>query len=293
MSFILEALKKLEQKRQQGTVPDLMTIHESKRQRPERMIWPYVVIAILMVNAGILTAVFRPWEAEEQRPAARVSVEEHLETSPELTRQQDVKGNESKLTDSQIKEGTAVPEKKPIEKQPARASKTIIAETETEPLSSKREDPPALTEKLTKEPIQVQESAVNNNQNPTKDTSATLRMNTSPQEMELLRKKIKEETSHLDPAPPATERPVNNVEVGSNKQILQFSELPEEVKKELPKITISTHIYSNNPLSRIITINGSIIREGEEVNRGLTVREITVTGVIFDYQELSFQMRAF
>lgn len=291
MSFILEALKKLEQKRHQGTVPDLMTIHEAKRQRPARMIWPYAV-AILMVNAIILAAVFRPWEAKEQMPAAQVSAEKHLETIPEPAKQQDVRSDKSKPAALQTKERIVVPEKKSIEKQPSKDSKTIIAKTEIKPRSQKREDPPALPEKPIKEPVQVQESPVNI-QKPTEDTSATLRMNTSPQEMELLRKKIKEETSHLNPAPLVTKKSANNVEAESKKQILEFSQLPEETKKELSNITISGHIYSNSPRSRVVTINSSALKEGEEVKKGLTVREITMTGVVLDYQGLRFQMRAF
>lgn len=293
MSFILDALKKLEQKRQQGTVPDLTTIHAAERQKPEkRKIWPYVVLGALILNAGILTAVFHPWETKNQKPAAQSPAEARQKRIPEISKQPDVKSNKSASASSQSKEGSAFPDKKTIAKKASKSPVTIVAKTKIETSSQKRENPPAPSEEKIKGPGQVEESPVNN-QNLTEETSTALRLNTSPQELAILRQKIKEERSHANDAPVLKNKSVNNVKAESNKQALEFSQLPEETKKELPKISISAHIYSNNPGSRIVNINGSNIREGEEVIKGLKVREITMTGVIFDYQGLLFQVRAF
>jgi general secretion pathway protein B len=62
MSFILDALKKLEQKRQRGSVPDLMTVHIPVPQEvKKRPIWPYLIIAALVLNAALLLVWLRPW----------------------------------------------------------------------------------------------------------------------------------------------------------------------------------------------------------------------------------------
>lgn len=62
MSFILDALKKLEQKRQRGSVPDLMTVHiPVPQEMKKRPIWPYLIIAALVLNAALLLAWLRPW----------------------------------------------------------------------------------------------------------------------------------------------------------------------------------------------------------------------------------------
>ncbi|HKN18638.1 MAG TPA: general secretion pathway protein GspB [Dissulfurispiraceae bacterium] len=53
MSYILDALKKAEQKRQQGAFPNLLSVHEQtdfKAAKPAR--WPYILICILLVSIG-------------------------------------------------------------------------------------------------------------------------------------------------------------------------------------------------------------------------------------------------
>jgi general secretion pathway protein B len=55
MSYILDALKKSEKKRQNGTVPDLMTVQDIMAQKPrKRLLWPYLLLIALLLNAGIL-----------------------------------------------------------------------------------------------------------------------------------------------------------------------------------------------------------------------------------------------
>ena len=75
--------------------------------------------------------------------------------------------------------------------------------------------------------------------------------------------------------------------------MLDISQLPLSIKKGLPEISINGHIYSNDPMSRLVNINGSIIREGETVTTGLKVNEITMSGVVFDYGGTLFSVRAF
>ncbi|RJQ55186.1 MAG: hypothetical protein C4526_04110 [Nitrospiraceae bacterium] len=61
MSFILEALKKLEQKKKRGSVPDIMTVHMPEPHKPlKRPVWFYLVLAALVLNAGILASLLRP-----------------------------------------------------------------------------------------------------------------------------------------------------------------------------------------------------------------------------------------
>lgn len=73
MSYILEALKKLEQKRRQEGIPDLLTPPALQgKERRRRSVWPYVILAALVVNAGIIALVWRaPWR-HAQPPAAAV-----------------------------------------------------------------------------------------------------------------------------------------------------------------------------------------------------------------------------
>jgi general secretion pathway protein B len=62
MSFILDALKKLEQKRQRGSVPDLMTVHiPVPQEMKKRPLWLYLILGALILNATLLLVWLRPW----------------------------------------------------------------------------------------------------------------------------------------------------------------------------------------------------------------------------------------
>lgn len=53
MSYILDALKKLEKERKKGNVPGILTVEELKvKERKKLIIWPYLLIAALLLNAG-------------------------------------------------------------------------------------------------------------------------------------------------------------------------------------------------------------------------------------------------
>jgi general secretion pathway protein B len=102
----------------------------------------------------------------------------------------------------------------------------------------------------------------------------------------------------------ATEKPItlNNVETSSEKQIapaasremtsnntiVEYYDLAEHIKQQLPKIIISAHVYSSNPVQRSIVINNNFMEEGEYVLDDLVLYEITRDGAIFSYHETLF-----
>lgn len=73
MSFILDALKKSEKKRETAEVPNLHTVHGegSPPPRKRRSLWPYLLIAVLLLNAGVL--IWYVFFREEPRVAAVVT----------------------------------------------------------------------------------------------------------------------------------------------------------------------------------------------------------------------------
>jgi general secretion pathway protein B len=102
----------------------------------------------------------------------------------------------------------------------------------------------------------------------------------------------------------ATEKPItlNNVETSSEKQIapaasremtsnntiVEYYDLAEHIKQQLPKIIISAHVYSSNPVQRSIVINNNFMEEGEYVLDDLVLYEITRDGAVFSYHETLF-----
>jgi general secretion pathway protein B len=69
VSYILEALKKLEQKRQQEGTPNLLTLQgDATKVRKKRSVWPYIVSGIALLNVIIFAVLFwiGPWKNSEQ-----------------------------------------------------------------------------------------------------------------------------------------------------------------------------------------------------------------------------------
>jgi len=62
MSYILDALKKSEQDRGNGSIPNVQTIHSSalSYHQEKRPLWPWLLIAVLVVNIAILIYFLKP-----------------------------------------------------------------------------------------------------------------------------------------------------------------------------------------------------------------------------------------
>lgn len=73
MSYILEGLKKLEQKRQQQEKPlHMLTFQGESTQKPTRPSkWPYVLVAVLLLNAGVFIWWIGPWRSSEHNAPAQ------------------------------------------------------------------------------------------------------------------------------------------------------------------------------------------------------------------------------
>ena len=74
----------------------------------------------------------------------------------------------------------------------------------------------------------------------------------------------------------------------SSEAIIDFYDLPESIKQQIPTIIISAHVYSSNPLQRSIVINNNFMEEGEYVLDDLVLHEITPDGAVFDYRGTLF-----
>ena len=69
-----------------------------------------------------------------------------------------------------------------------------------------------------------------------------------------------------------------------NSAALRFVDLDANTRSEIPSMTFSFHVYSDNPEKRTIIINNRRVREAELVEKGLLLEEITDTGVVFVWQ---------
>lgn len=85
----------------------------------------------------------------------------------------------------------------------------------------------------------------------------------------------------------ATDAPVR---VEPSDRVIEFSQLPLAVRKGLPEIKISSHLYRKD--SRLVSINGRIMSEGYNMDDGLFLEEITPDGVILRFERHRFLVKA-
>jgi hypothetical protein len=72
--------------------------------------------------------------------------------------------------------------------------------------------------------------------------------------------------------------------------VREFKQLPQAVRKSLPEIRITSHLFRKD--SRLVSINGRIMSEGFNMEDGLFLEEITPEGVILSFRSHRFSVRA-
>lgn len=68
------------------------------------------------------------------------------------------------------------------------------------------------------------------------------------------------------------------------RQLVQLDRLPPEVRSRFPGLAFSTHVYAEDRDLRAVVANGQRLTEGDSL-RGVTVDEITETGVILAFDD--------
>lgn len=72
------------------------------------------------------------------------------------------------------------------------------------------------------------------------------------------------------PVPPTTAAPPAAAEA----RIPRLAELPESLRRELPRLAVSGSVYSDDPASRFVMINGEVVREGARLGADLVLEQI-------------------
>ena len=72
-----------------------------------------------------------------------------------------------------------------------------------------------------------------------------------------------------------------------------LAELPQGLKQQLPALSLSLTVHSDDRASRLATVNGQTVREGQTLSEGVRVEEILPDSVVFTFQgyRFSLQMR--
>lgn len=272
MSYILDALKKSEKERQRGTVPDLMTAQDVAGEGPKRRaFWPYLIVGVLILNAGLL-AWWLAWHSSKP-PVA---------TQPTATQQYTAKAPDQGNRSANAGLSVATPPSKVSNmSEPATRSAEEKKPVFRPEIPTAKIDVPRVNVTRQPQQEQVKTDVQKNRENkPAAETNVK-----GPRETPSVSLQHTPTMNH----PEAETQPVALPAPMKNK-IYSLKELPLSLQQSLPAFAISTHLYASDTSSRVVRINGQILREGQFLTAGLKLEEITSEGVIFSYQNYRFRV---
>jgi len=234
MSYILDALKKSEQERGHGNVPDVQTVHSSSLnyRNDKKAYWPYILIIAVILNLLAISYFI----VNKEKPAQIPQVFEE-----NMAGGQDIAGN---------------------------TTNTVTPELPAPPVIMIEKNMPTETSKPS--PVSTGTTTGKSVKAAAPETKPTIR-----------KEQVATETVSNTAEPQAAS-------INDREAIIDFHELPESIKQQIPTITISAHVYSSNPIQRSIVINNNFMEEGEYILDDLILHEITRDGAVFNYQGTLF-----
>ena len=297
MSYILDALKKLERKRQQEEASPTLNLADSPspgfRIKP---IWLYLVALGLILNAGLFFWwVFHPASSTGplpgKLPAPRVASKAATPPSPPVEAKRSVFPPKKEPAPEPLRSPAkprTVEDRPPLA--PPREKTSLSEQAKTpalKPTTEKMLTPePAKKPSLTPPPERTPqpEQAKMTSPKPTVEKMPTPEPVKKPSPTPPAEKAAVSETAKApSPAPPKKEIPRSD-------RVFQMNELPADIRNALPPLKVSTHIYSVDPQSRLVQVNEQLLQEGQTSLEGLKVEEIVPKGLILRYQGYRFRI---
>ncbi len=327
MSYILDALKKSDKQRVKDKVPDLQTVQEidSPAKSPKRPVWQYLLVAFLLINTVAFMVWWRPWRSEKitvaqdltpvtpppgpietvqqpktvPPPAAQAIPSGPLGVNPPTIRTTTNETLAKLETIAKLRPRTPAPNvqhNQAVEIAPAPPPKsTVIPSPSQETLDTL---PPDDQPEMSEEEIAAQDELLDQIKTSTEEQGVPEPTFTPPEavsEPQLIIPETESESVEESAGLPSSARtqPAIPSNGQARSQVIDLMQLPSSIRKDLPEIHIAAHVYSQKPASRLVSINGRVMREGHTLPPGLKLEEITADGVIFSYEGYHFYVGVF
>ena len=67
-------------------------------------------------------------------------------------------------------------------------------------------------------------------------------------------------------------------------RVYQLSELPDEIRRELPTLAVGGAMHSQNPANRLLIVNGQTFHEGDKLAPNLSLEQIRLKSAVLEYK---------
>jgi len=84
--------------------------------------------------------------------------------------------------------------------------------------------------------------------------------------------------------------PVASAPASVPSRVPLLGELPDGLRRQLPVLAFSGSVYSDQPASRFVMINGQLLREGDSVAPGLLLERIQPKSVLLRWRDQRFEV---
>lgn len=248
MSYILDALRKSDQQRKRGAAPRLQTVQAAAAVRKQPAFLLYGLSAAILLGGGIAIGWWHPWQTELPASIGGSLAAKPLELSPP---QATAPALPPVLPEMASKPAQEIP----VQQMPVRQSRSASLPPPAPAAVARERHVPAVARVET---------------NSTRREAAT--------------------AAPKDEAQPVREKPFGGAPAQSVKdqKFVVMSDLPPSIQQEIPAMSISVHAYSPNPKDRLVSINNRMLREGDYLQPGLGLEQITPDGMIFSYKGYRF-----
>lgn len=267
MSFILDAIAKSEQERQQHDVPGPQVLALPTVSAPQpRSLLPYVVAGALLLNAAVLAAWMQSGQSPTEPPSQKQFGEEALRIEEAMVPGRAISAEQA-----------AVPERRAEIPSPETVAGANDALASIErPASPRIAVPPVTTPRVITSP--VEQAAAERETMPSEpaamadgeDTTAWIRIGPDT---------LSNRARNGQQAMP------EQGTGGAQRKVSRLSELPVAVRNDLPKVVFSGHLYSSDPDSSMVFVDsGRPVTQGRQIAGDLFLHEITPSGVIVEFR---------
>jgi general secretion pathway protein B len=114
---------------------------------------------------------------------------------------------------------------------------------------------------------------------------ATREASPAPEPSKPAVKKFAEKKRASEPAKPKAEKkPEPRPEPPPETALPALRELPDNLRQQIPPLTIGGYIYSGSKSDRSVLINNRLMHEGEEVAPGLTLERMTPNSMVLNFR---------
>lgn len=327
MSYILDALRKSEQERQRGTTPGLATTHAPPRARKSgRAVWPWLLAAALLTNAGVLVWWLEPWKGKAPTGSVadlRTATPVPPDKASASAGDRDAKESEAPSVPAEKRQtGTQATSERGLPPSPEDARGSDASKSSTglaRKPADRPADPAARPGGTASSGAAVPRFSQAKAGEPVKPDPAL--PGGSPVLQSVLPNRAGEPSKTEEPrraapqpsqppaaaAPPAPLVPPTGASDSGLMEDLKplisetrparkepdFRQIPASLRNTIPKISLSFLVYSDKPSERRVTINGKVLREGDEVSEGLKLEQITQEGAVLSYRGFQFHKGVF